>query len=236
MEKYLSKHQIEKIFEILEKATTDKRPPRPLTKYEERIERLTKPLIGHQLTGFTVFLLLAIIAFFSGNIAIAHTAFATLTLAELFIPPLGIAAILISAPFLYRLLKEPFHQFFYLARSSAEFDAKYVDDLLRYELAALRYVLTYYEGERLSLEKRSSLLCGSVERLGVFPSLAGLGVLSLSLSKLSVPQGWTNSLIFLIFAFYILNITTFAMTQRQDRVISLLKFCIDISKQQTQSA
>ncbi|MBR8264813.1 hypothetical protein [Burkholderia cenocepacia] len=225
-----SKLQIAEIFEILERATTDKRPARPLTKYEEKIEKFTKFLVSHQLTGFIASLLLAAIAFFSDDVTVAHTAFATLTLVELFALPLGIAVILISAPFIYRLFKEPFHQFFYIAESSAEFDAKYIDELSQYDPTALRYALTYYEGERISLEKRSSLLCGSVERIGIFPALAGLGALSLSLSKLSILQGWASSLIFLIFAFYILNTTTFAMTQRQDRVISLLKFCIDISK------
>lgn len=230
MNKAPSKQQIDEVFEIVEKATTDKRPPRPLTKYEEKLEKITKFLFAHQLTGFSASLLLAIISFFSDDITIAHTAFATLTLAELFIFPLAILVILISAPFIYRHFKEPFHQSLYLSKSSAEFDIKYVDALLQCNLNAIRYALTYYEGERSSLEKRSSLLCGSVERIGFFPALAGLGVLSLSLSKLSILQGWANSLLFLIFAFYILNTATFAMTQRQDRVISLLKFCIDISK------
>ncbi|WP_198389171.1 hypothetical protein [Burkholderia ubonensis] len=226
-----SKRQIDEVFGILENATVDKRPSRPLTKYEEKLEKVTKFLVTHQLTGFVASLLLAIVSYFSNDVAVTHTAFATLTLVELFVVPLGIIVILISAPFVYRLFKEPFHQSLYLAKSSAEFDIKYVSGLLQCDPTALRYALTYYEGERSSLEKRSSLLCGSVERIGFFPALAGLGVLSLSLSKLSIPQGWANSLIFLIFAFYIFNTTTFAMTQRQDRVINLLKFCIDISKQ-----
>jgi hypothetical protein len=43
-------------------------------------------------------------------------------------------------------------------------------------------------------------------------------------------QSWANALIFLILAFYILSTVAFAMTQRQDRVISLLKYCLESSK------
>ncbi|SAK71307.1 hypothetical protein [Caballeronia ptereochthonis] len=222
-----SQQQIDEVFDIVKKATTDKRPERQLTKYEKALETFSKWLLTHQLMGFSLAIILAGLSYFLHDTPLAKTASATVTLSQLLGVALSLVVIAFSVPFFHRLLKTPFSQFFHLAESSATFNLQYVERLATCETAAIRYVLTCYEGERIAFEKRCGILVGSIEKIGFFPALAGLGTLSIGLSKLSAMQSWANALIFLILAFYILSTAAFAMTQRQDRVISLLKYCLE---------
>lgn len=225
-----SQEQINQVFQIAMDATTGKRPVRQLTKYEQLVEDFGKWLLTHQLIGFSVAILLAGLSAFLHDVPLANTAFVTLTLTQLLGVILSLAVIALSVPFFYRLFKKPFSQFFYLVETSTTFNLKYVERLASCKAAAIQYVLTHYEGERVAFEKRCGILVGSIEKIGFFPALAGLGTLSISLSRLPAMQSWANALICLIFAFYIFSTAAFAMTQRQDRVISLLKYCLELSK------
>jgi hypothetical protein len=225
-----SQHKIDEVLTIVKDATTKKQPTRKLTKYEQILENLSKRLITHQLIGFSVAITLAVLSYFLHDVSLANTALATITLSQLLGIVLSLVAIALSIPFFHSLFKAPFSQFFYLVESSITFNLQYVERLASCEASAIRYVLTYYEGERILFEKRCSILVGSVEKIGFFPALAGLATLSISLSRLPAMQSWANALIFLILAFYILSTAAFAMTQKQDRVISLLKYCLELSK------
>jgi hypothetical protein len=225
-----SQRQIDEVFDIVKDATMEKRPTRPLTKYEQALENLSKGLLTHQLIGFSAAIILAGLSYFLHDTPLANTAFATITLSQILGVALSLVVIALSVPFFYRLFKAPFSQFFHLVESSVTFNLRYVERLASCEAAAIRYVLTYYEGERILFERRCGILVGSIEKIGFFPALAGLGTVSVSLSKLPAMQSWANALIFLILAFYILSAAAFAMTQRQDRVIALLKYCLELSK------
>jgi hypothetical protein len=225
-----TQEKIAEVFQIAKDATIDKRPVRQLTKYEQTLDKISKWLLTHLLIGFAVAIALAALSLFLHDLPLANTAFATVTLSRLLGIVLSLAAIALSVPSFYRLFKKPFSQFFYLIETSIAFNLQYVERLSTCEAAAIQYVLTHYEAERIAFEKRCGILVGSIEKIGFFPALAGLGTLSISLSKLPAMQAWANALIFLIFAFYILSTAAFAMTQRQDRVISLLKYCLEPSR------
>jgi hypothetical protein len=225
-----SQQQIDKVVGIIKKATTEKEPERQLTKCERILEHFSKWLLTHQLIGFLVAIIISGLSYFLHDIPLANTALATLTLSQILGVVLAAIAIALSVPFSYRIFEAPFSQFFHLVESSVTFNLQYVEQLATCEAGAIRYVLTHYEGERIAFEKRCGMLVGSIEKIGFFPALAGLGTLSISLTKLPAMQSWANALIFLILAFYILSTVAFAMTQRQDRVISLLKYCLESSK------
>ncbi|MHB9841146.1 hypothetical protein Q8F57_040715 [Paraburkholderia terrae] len=225
-----SQQQISEVFDIVKRATTEKRPERHLSRYEEILEGFSKWLLTHQLIGFSVAVALAALSFLLHDVPLANTAFATITLSQILGLVLLVVAIALSAPSFYRSFRTPFSQFFHLVESSATFNLQYVERLATCDKVAIRYALMHYEGERIAFEKRCTVLAGSIEKIGFFPALAGLGTLSISLSKLPTMQAWANSLIFLILAFYMLSAAAFAMTQRQDRVIGLLKYCLDASK------
>jgi hypothetical protein len=223
-----SKKQIDDVLAIVKDATTDTRPTRQLSKYEKLMGRISKWLLTHQLIGFGVAITVAALSSFFDDKPLANTAFVTITLSQTLGIFLSFTAIALSMPFFYHLFKKPFFQFFYLIESSAEFNLKYVVRLENCDAIAIRYVLFHYEGERIAFEKRCGILVGSIEKIGFFPALAGLGTLSISFSRLPVMQSWANALILLILAFYILSGAAFAMTQRQDRVINLLKYSLEL--------
>ncbi|MGN6261208.1 MAG: hypothetical protein ACTHNO_10790 [Ralstonia sp.] len=225
-----SKLEIEAVIEITKDATTEKRPLKKLTKYEEVMERVSKWLLAHQLTGFITAVFLAVLSFFLHDAALTNAAFATTILVQVLGILLALVAIGTSIPFFHRLLKRPFSQFFHIVENSAELDLQYVARLQQCEVNAVRYVLKCYEGERIAFEKRCSILVGSVEKIGLFPALAGLITLVINLSKFPTMQNLANALVCLILAFYILGTAAFAMMQRQDRVINLLKYCLESRK------
>jgi len=225
-----SKHEILEVFEIAKEATIAKRPTKELSKYEQWMDDVCDKLLSHQLIGFVIAIVLAVISAVWHDVELARTAFVTFTLSQLLGVILSIAVIAYSVPFVHGLFKDRFSQFMKLVESSTSFNLQYVEKLSNCNLLAVRYVLSHYEGERQAFEKRCGILVGSIEKIGFLPALAGLLTLSINLTKFNVLQSTANTLIGVVLAFYILSVGAFTMMQRQDRVIAILKYSLDAAK------
>ena len=91
---------------------------------------------------------------------------------------------------------------------------------------AVQYVLAYHRYERMGYEKRTGMLSGAIDKVGIIPALAGLLLLILNLIKFPAIAGWAGFIGPLLLAFYFLAMASAVMTQRMDRVISLLEYSI----------
>lgn len=219
-----SNNEIDDVLEIVGEIATAKRPSERLNRYEKLLSTWCESLFSHQNIGVALSLLLATVSAIFHSPALANTSFATLMLSQTLSLILMVLIILYSIPFLYNFLKSPQNHFLKLVKLSCKFNLHYVEKLSHCNVLAIRYVLSHYEGERLAFEKRCSVLVGSIEKIGILPALAGLAVLSINLSKPHILQSWTNSLLALILAFYIMSMGAFTLMQRQDRVISILLY------------
>jgi len=225
----LDEDEIEKVRRIVIEATEARRPQEK-SKLEYRLDGLSSWMMSHGTAGFVISLLMAFIAGYTQSRPLGRSAMVLALLVQVFGLGLLFVPIIGGAVFFWQLRKSPYKPFYSLVKSSAEMDVLFVNRLCQCDKRAIQYVLAYYKYERNGLEKRSSLFCGSVERIGLLPAIAALIVLMSSLAKISEVATWAVMLGPLIFIFYLMNIGIFQMTQRMDRVIAMLEYCIQSRK------
>lgn len=100
-------------------------------------------------------------------------------------------------------------------------DLPFVNQLLLCERRAVEYVLVQYRDQRLAFERRGSMLAGALDRVGLFPALAAFVVVASTLWQTNLP--WVRELVFLVPAFYFINLMGYGLTQEMDRTIALLE-------------
>ncbi|MBP1205232.1 hypothetical protein JOD97_003274 [Duganella sp. 1411] len=88
---------------------------------------------------------------------------------------------------------------------------------------AVKFVHRQFQYHRASLEKRGATLSGSIDKIGLFPALAALGVLWAALSN--APYGpWLVMLVPIIFVFHLLNLYSFGIQLKLDRMLAVLEY------------
>jgi len=156
-------------------------------------------------------------------------ALVTGSLAELCGLSILLSEILITIPFFYQLKKTPLKFFITQLQTTTTFDLQMINELVLCEPNAVRYVSKHYQYHRLGLEKRGGTLAGNIDKLGLFPAIGAVLLLWNQLS--ASPLGrWTVMLVPVIFIFHIINLYSFGLQQRMDRVIAGLEFSIAARK------
>lgn len=222
----LSEREIQAVFDIVAEATIAKPPAKEETNLERRLNSLNSWLMKNAFLGFITMLVLTGILYVTRSNPLIHAIQAIGIIVSFFGVIMQLVIIASCIPFFLEIKNSPYAPFLRLVKASSEFDLKFVNRLALCDEAAVRYVLAYYKHERTCMEKRGSLLSGSIEKIGLFPALATLAVLAASIDKIPNVSRWTEMLVPLILAFYFLNLTVFGMLQRKDRVITLLEFSI----------
>jgi hypothetical protein len=141
-----------------------------------------------------------------------------------------LAAIASGALFARDLVRSPYTFLLSLVQQTLHRNLKYVERLATCNRLAVQYVLAYYKHERNGYEKRAGMIGGAIDKVGIFPALAGLVLLIWNLLKVPGAPGWATFFGPLIFSFYMLSIATSAMTQKMDEVIALLEFSVTSRK------
>lgn len=222
--------EVQKVREIVEKATMAQKPSVPKTGIKRRMDAINMWIMSHGMLGFATTIGMALLAVYTKSRPLADATLVLGIIVQLFGLALLSVIILDGALFFWQVKKSPYESFFDLARSSAEMDISFVHRLAHCQKPAIQYVLTYYKYERNGFEKRGALLAGSVERIGLFPALAALVLLVSNLAKVSEVASWAVMFGPLILAFYMMNMAAFEMIQKMDRVICMLEFCVQSRK------
>jgi hypothetical protein len=222
--------EIAKVIEIVEEATTAKEPLRAKGTSDRRLDSINSWIMSHSTIGFVTIVCMAFLAGYTKSRPLAD---ASLVLA-VFVQAFGLALLGVAfvgqMQFLRKIKKAPYSPFFHLLRTSTEMDLSFVYRLASSQAAAIQYVLAYYKYERSGFEKRCSILVGSLERIGVFPAIAGLILLVASLTKISEIATWAVMFGPVIFGLYLMNLGAFQMMQKMDRSIAMLEFCVQSRK------
>lgn len=140
-----------------------------------------------------------------------------------------LSQIVLSLPILYQAKKFPFKFFITLVGDSTTSDLAFIQQLQACESAAVRYVTKHYQYHRMALEKRGAILTGNIDKLGIFPMLAAVTLLWGDLSKHALGD-WAHFLVPVILIFHALNLYSFGLQQRMDRIIASLEFSVASNK------
>ncbi|MRW90191.1 hypothetical protein GJ699_09365 [Duganella sp. FT80W] len=229
--------EINKVMLIVEKATSTPVPRSALNdehsgkwkKVVDFVETHKKKMIW---AGIAFCLLLGVMMLLKDYLprsTLFPMALALGILAEICGVTILLSEVLISIPTFYQLTKAPFGFFFIQLRASTTFDLQMVSDLAQCDPAAVRYVAKHYQYHRMGLEKRGGTLSGSIDKLGLFPAL---GAVLLLWNQLSIsPTGsWAVMLVPMIILFHFMNLYSFSLQQRMDRVIAGLEFSVASTK------
>lgn len=230
---FLLQAEIDKVMAIIERATSAPIPSsaekeehsgrwRSLVDFVER----HKKKVSWAALAFS--LLLGILMLFKDILprqALLPMALIIGSLAQLCCISIMLSEILVAVPTLYQLKKNPFKFFFTQLRTTTTFDLQMVSELARCDQAAVRYVTKHYQYHRVGLEKRGGTLSGNIDKLGLFPTL-GAVVLLWSQLNASPIGSWAVMLVPAILIFHIMNLYSFGLQQRMDRVIAGLEFSV----------
>jgi len=200
------------------------------TRTEQRLDAFNKEIMSHAMLGFVTMIVMALLAFYVKSQPLRSATLALAIIVQLFgLALLGVVTVG-GFLFMWQLRKSPFGPFFSLVKAYSDMDIAFVHRLGACDKSAVQYVLTYYKYERANFEKRGSMIAGSIERIGLFPAMAALIVLVASLAKVSEVATWAVMFGPLLFAFYVMLVASFPMTQKMDRVIALLEFSVQSRK------
>lgn len=223
------KANVKQVVDILREMTVTKRPPLKKNAFEKRMDQILNWLVSNAVLTFVVMLILAVCSYFFRSDAILNTTLTFGLLSAFFGWMLQAAVIVALVPSILEIRKDPYKNFFCLVERASNDDSGFLDKLKKCDTLILRYVLAQYKLERVAFEKRGNLLSGSIEKIGFFPALAALIVLSVSLTKATFLHDWSNGIVLLLFSFYIMNVAAFAMHQKMDAVIALAEHYLETS-------
>jgi len=91
-------------------------------------------------------------------------------------------------------------------------------------------VLVELKNQRLSLERRTGLLVGALEKVGIIPGIVALIAIYIRPELNKFPAVWVQSIAFGILAMYFMGAAAHVFMVRLDRYIMLLEMVIEAKK------
>lgn len=196
---------IQQVIAIITKATTAKRPMLTSSPWERRLEALQRRFLAHAAHAAVVMIGTALLAVYFESRPLTDTTFVLGILSQLLVIAMFVVGFVSSTPFLFHTLRSPYGQFLALVRLSVQHDLAYVSELSKCSKEAMQYVLVQYRQERNGYERRSGMLGGAIDKVGIFPALAGLVLLVSNLLKVPGSTSWASFFSPLLLAFYFLS-------------------------------
>lgn len=222
----LTSSEVDAVYRVVKDFTEDKAPPRPVDNFSSLVIRINEILSKNfYIVIFVLFIIVVLNIYVQSNI-LAFASLATYSLSLLLIILVMLTFIFLAIPIVYKVYKNPYTFIFSELKFSFNFDKKYIARLKNCSKNSIRYVLTIYRYERNGLEKRGGVLSGSIDKIGLFPALGVLALLSVGLSKAGEDYAWIQIIVPVIMAFHFMNLSTFTMLQKMDRVISILEYTL----------
>lgn len=221
---------LRQVLEVVARSTKAKRPSLPESVFEHRWSAIQRWLIEQAIPPGIVLSITALLALWFKSRPLLDTMLVLAIVCELLVIGMMCSSIVGGTPFLWRLRKAPYEPFLKLVELSTEKDLPIIDELSRCSKEAVQYVLIQYKQERNAFERRTGMLAGAIDKVGIFPALAGLVITVSNLVKASDSAGWGSFFGPLLLILYVQALSAVQMTQKMDRVIALLEFSIQMRK------
>jgi len=221
---------LRQVLDIVAKFTRAKRPSLPESAFERRWSAIQRWLMKEAIPPAIVMSVTALLAVWFKSRSLLDTMLVLAIICELLVIGMMCSSIVGGTPFLWRLRKAPYAPFLTLVELSTEKDLSIIDELSRCSKEAIQYVLVQYKHERNAFERRTGMLAGAIDKVGIFPALAGLVITVSNLVKASDSTGWGSFFGPLLLVLYVQALSAVQMIQKMDRVIALLEFSVQVRK------
>jgi hypothetical protein len=224
----LPKAEIDAVFQVLSKATKRIRPEKRKKRIELVVEKIQKIAITCGLGSFLVLLLLAVISVWEKGGWVYWSAVGISIVTNLCAIGMLMEPIILGAPSVYRIMKNPFDDLLARMHEAAVSEAQYVEELSGYETVVLEYALTQYKAERSAFARRTEILAGALEKVGIFPAM--LAYFAVASSVLKEAGQFVTILVWTVPAFYCLAFAGGVLNLKMDRIIALLEYSIKLKR------
>lgn len=218
--------EINAVMAVVAEATKAKRPLPSASPLEQRLERIRLWLASHAKYASVVMIGTACLALYTKSQPLKEATLALGILAQLLNAAMITAMIVSGSFYLFSVFRSPYTWFIESVHTALRFDLIHVEALARCQQDAVRYVLGQYKNQRNGYERRAGMLAGSVDKIGIFPALAGLVLLVWNLLKVPGAPAWGSFFGPILLAFYFMSIASAVMTQKMDNVIVLLEYSL----------
>lgn len=225
-----SVESIEEVLKIVDEATREKRPLLKTTTFEQKMERMQRWLFAGTAYAAILMLTLAALGLIAQLPVLRESILAAAATSQIFGLLMLIVGIVGALPFLWTLRKSVYNPFLDMVRISSAHDLAIITKLLNCQDMPLQYVLMQYKQERNGYERRTGMINGSIEKIGVFPALAALALLISNLLKVDWIRPWVSYAGLLLLVFMLLSMTAAHMLYKMDRVIAMLEFVLQMKK------
>ena len=116
------------------------------------------------------------------------------------------------------------------AMKQAERDTHHINDLYKYDIHSIKYVLVQLKAERVGLERRIALLVGALEKIGFIPALIAMIAILMRPEIGKYPSELVQYIAIVILVFYTGSFVHNYQMEKLDRVIMLIEMVIEAKK------
>lgn len=222
----ISKDKVISIFKILSEATKRSRPEIPKKRLEVLLLKAQKIAFIVGITSFSLLLLLAAASVWIKDSWVYWAALCISAVSYLCAVVLLLEPFVLGAPSVYRTMKNPFDGLLERMHEASVNEAKYINELLAFETIILEYAMTQYKAERSAFERRTAILVGTLEKVGIVPAM--LAYFAVASTVLKDAGQFVSIIVWTVPAFYCLAFFGGMLNLKMDRVIALLDCSIKL--------
>jgi hypothetical protein len=127
---------------------------------------------------------------------------------------------------IYNFMNNPLSVIIDNTKRNHKLDEKYLKYFFSREKANLERTLIELKAEKDSFEKRTSILVGSIDKIGLFP---GIVTLIMSISKINekIELNWVTAIAYATPIIYLLGVYAHVLISTMNRHIELIKYVIE---------
>ena len=129
---------------------------------------------------------------------------------------------------IFNFILSPFDYFLEKIKYITKIDYRYTNLLKNKDIAHLKFVKVIVSAEKRSIEKRISLIIGSIEKIGIFPGiLATFTILTKTLNNIPKDvSDWIYAIAYINPAIYFIGVYIHSVLLRIDKAIDILDYVI----------
>lgn len=222
----ISKDEVIAVFRILSNATKRTRPEMPKGRLEAILLKLQKISIIVGISSFSVLILLAVASIWVKSNWVLISALGVSVVTYLCAIILLLEPLVLGVPSAYRIMQNPFDGLLARMHEASVNEAKYINELLAFEVIVLEYALTQYKAERNAFERRTAILAGTLEKVGIVPAM--LAYFAVASTVLKDAGQFVVVIVWTVPAFYCLAFFGGMINLKMDRVLALLELSIKL--------
>jgi hypothetical protein len=227
LEKKLNHDHLNQAIDLFSELVAKDREVKHSSKLESFFTKTADAFLILTLVGAVITLVLGAFAYVSRYIEFGLATLTTAAATYAFTTALLVLTGLSALPRTIKNIRSANRTFFDQVKYSTGVDLDVSEKLFYMEPAILKYALLQFDVERQALERRMGTVSGLIDKIGIFPALAGVATLYVNLTKDGKYVQLGLCLAILLTVFYLISFSCSVRLSSMDRVIALVEYHLE---------